>query len=74
MSAIFEQLSLVILQGDEEKTPQLVQTALDQDMVPKEILDNGLIVGMNEVGARFKRGDMFVPDFKLHSFQTSRTG
>ena len=62
MSTIFEQLSLVILQGDEEKTPQLVQTALDQDMVPKEILDNGLIVGMNEVGARFKRGDMFVPE------------
>lgn len=25
-------------------------------------MDNGLIVGMDEVGARFKRGDMFVPE------------
>ena len=62
MSALFEQLSLAVLQGNEEKVPELVQAALDQDLVPKEILDNGLIVGMNEVGVRFKRGDMFVPE------------
>jgi 5-methyltetrahydrofolate--homocysteine methyltransferase len=28
----------------------------------KTILDDGMIVGMNEVGARFRRGDMFVPE------------
>jgi 5-methyltetrahydrofolate--homocysteine methyltransferase len=35
---------------------------LDEGLVPKDILDNGLVVGMNEVGARFKRGEMFVPE------------
>ncbi|MGD2157223.1 MAG: corrinoid protein [Anaerolineales bacterium] len=62
MSRIFERLSTIILEGDGEKAPELVQKALDQGLAPKDILDNGLIVGMDEVGARFKRGDMFVPE------------
>lgn len=62
MSRLYERLSTAILEGDSEKTPKLVQKALDEGLVPKEILDNGLVVGMNEVGARFKRGDMFVPE------------
>jgi len=62
MSALFEQLSTVILEGDSKKSPELVQKALDEGLSAKEILENGLIVGMNEVGVRFKRGDMFVPE------------
>jgi 5-methyltetrahydrofolate--homocysteine methyltransferase len=62
MSAIYDQLSTAVLEGKEEKTPNLVQKGLEQGLVPKDILDNGLVVGMNEVGARFKRGDMFVPE------------
>jgi len=62
MSAIYERLSTAILEGKEDRVPGLVQKALDEGLVPKDILDNGLIVGMNEVGARFKRGDMFVPE------------
>ena len=52
MSVIFEQLSTVILEGNTDKSPQLVQKALDDGLAPKDILENGLIVGMNEVGAR----------------------
>jgi 5-methyltetrahydrofolate--homocysteine methyltransferase len=62
MSAIYERLSTAILEGKEDRVPKLVQKALDEGLAPKDILDNGLIVGMNEVGARFKRGDMFVPE------------
>ena len=62
MSAIYERLSTAVLEANEERIPKLVQKGLDQGLVPKDILDNGLIVGMNEVGARFKRGDMFVPE------------
>lgn len=62
MSEIFEKLSTAILEGDAEKTPKLVNRGLKKGLTPKEILDNGLIVGMDEVGSRFKRGDMFVPE------------
>jgi 5-methyltetrahydrofolate--homocysteine methyltransferase len=62
MSSLYERLSITILEGDAEKTPKLVQKALDKELAPKDILDSGLVVGMNEVGVRFKRGDMFVPE------------
>ena len=62
MSTITEQLAIAVLEGDCDKTPQLVQEALSQGLAPKEILDNGLIAGMNEVGNRFKCGEMFVPE------------
>lgn len=62
MTAIYEQLSTSVLEGNCEKASQLVQQGLDQGLTSKEILDNGLVVGMAEVGVRFKRGDMFVPE------------
>lgn len=62
MNRIYERLVKTIFEGDYEKTPKLVQRALDKGMNPKEILDNGLVPGMNEVGVCFKAGDMFVPE------------
>ena len=62
MSTIYEELYTSVLEGNMEATPGLVQTALDQGLVPKDILDNGMVVAMNEVGVRFKAGDMFVPE------------
>lgn len=62
MSEILEILSTCILEGDAEAAPGLVQQALDDGVKPKTILDEGMVVGMNEVGDRFRRGDMFVPE------------
>jgi 5-methyltetrahydrofolate--homocysteine methyltransferase len=50
------------LEGDADKSPKLVSRGLKQGLVPKDILDNGLVVGMNEVGVRFRAGEMFVPE------------
>ena len=58
MTAIYEQLSTSILEGNNEQTAKLVQEGLDEGLTSKEILDNGLVVGMAEVGVRFKRGDI----------------
>jgi 5-methyltetrahydrofolate--homocysteine methyltransferase len=62
MSRIYERLSTAVLEGDAEKTRQLTEKGIEQGLEPKDILDNGLVVGMDEVGVRFKRGDMFVPE------------
>jgi 5-methyltetrahydrofolate--homocysteine methyltransferase len=62
MSSLYEELFTAILEGNNEITPALVQKGLDEGLVPKDILDHGLVVGMNEVGARFKAGDMYVPE------------
>jgi 5-methyltetrahydrofolate--homocysteine methyltransferase len=50
------------MEGEAAKTADLVQKGLDQGLAAKDILDNGMVVGMSEVGVRFKAGDMFVPE------------
>jgi 5-methyltetrahydrofolate--homocysteine methyltransferase len=62
MSRSFERISTCILEGDAEKAPKLIQKALDEGSTAKDILDNALLVGMQEVGVRFRAGDMFVPE------------
>ena len=62
MSELLERISTAILEGDEEKTPKLVQRALRKGVPAKDILENGLLIGMGEVGVRFKAGDMFIPE------------
>jgi 5-methyltetrahydrofolate--homocysteine methyltransferase len=61
MSEILESISANLLEGNEDDVPQLVQNALDQGLSAKDILDKGLLTGMDEVGARFERCEMFVP-------------
>ena len=62
MSRLLEKMSTAILEGDADKLPKLVEKALGEGVSAKEILENGLLVGMQEVGVRFKAGDMFVPE------------
>jgi 5-methyltetrahydrofolate--homocysteine methyltransferase len=62
MSRVFERLSTAVIEGDADKATKLVRKGLDEGLAPRGILENGLVVGMNEVGVRFKAGDMFVPE------------
>jgi 5-methyltetrahydrofolate--homocysteine methyltransferase len=62
MSRLFERISTAILEGDAEKAPKLVEKALADGTSAKEILENALLIGMQEVGVRFRAGDMFVPE------------
>ena len=62
MSRLLERIATAILEGDPEETAKLVKKGLDEGMSANEIMDNGLLVGMSEVGVRFKAGDMFVPE------------
>ncbi len=62
MSRILEKLSTAVIEGDGAAAGKLVAQGLEQGLSAKDLLDNGLVLGMAEVGARFKRGDMFVPE------------
>jgi len=73
MSEIYEQLATGILEGNVPKIPELVQKALDDGLKADDILSNGLVVGMNEVGVRFKSGAMFIPEV-LKSAQAMHAG
>ena len=51
-----------LIGGDAGTLTGLVQGAVDKGMAPKEILNEGLIKGMDIVGERMQNGDMFIPE------------
>jgi 5-methyltetrahydrofolate--homocysteine methyltransferase len=62
MSDLLEQIGEQLYEGDDEAVAELTQKALDQGMTPKEVLQSGLLKGMDEVGRDFRDGDLFVPE------------
>jgi len=62
MATLLEKIASNLYDGEDEVVAELVQQALDEGMDPGEILQGGLISGMDEVGRDFKAGDLFVPE------------
>jgi len=51
-----------LINGKREVVVDLVKKALDEGVGPETILNEALIVGMNEVGRRFKANEFYVPE------------
>jgi 5-methyltetrahydrofolate--homocysteine methyltransferase len=62
MSDILSKISEAIIQGNVEDMVDLTEEAIDDGLAPQDILDNGLMAGMDYVGVEFKAGNMFVPE------------
>lgn len=60
--ANFEELSKHVIAGNQAKVKEVTQGLVDGGIAPLDIINQGLIAGMNIVGARFKNGEMFVPE------------
>jgi 5-methyltetrahydrofolate--homocysteine methyltransferase len=61
----FKSLCEALQRGDVDTVEEMVKTALAEDVSPKEILDNGLISGMNIIGIKFKNNEVYVPEVLL---------
>ena len=72
MSEVLEQMAAAVIEGNVDAMEDLTQDALDEDLGAKDILDNGLMVGMDHVGKEFKAGNMFVPEV-LRSAKAMKT-
>jgi len=65
MSKILQKIASNLYKGDREVVAELAQEALDQELSPAEILADGFIAGMDDVGRDFKAGDLYVPEVLL---------
>ncbi|MGQ9458711.1 MAG: corrinoid protein [Anaerolineae bacterium] len=59
---MLERLAKEIYNGNAEAAAALTQEALDAGLSPEEILNQGMIVGMDAVGRDFRDGILFVPE------------
>lgn len=60
--SIFIEISENLQKGKAKTVKELVQKAIDEGYHAKQILEEGLLVGMGIVGEKFKNNDIFVPE------------
>ncbi|SDI40506.1 cobalamin B12-binding domain-containing protein [Desulfosporosinus hippei] len=58
----YADLAKSVIEGQKDKVKEHVQNLIAAGNSPLEIVNEGLIAGMNVVGIRFKAGDMYVPE------------
>ena len=62
---ILQELSKSLQKGNFKEAADLTQKAIDEQLDPKAILDDGLIAGMAVIGDKFKAHEIFLPDVLL---------
>jgi len=55
-------LAEAVIKGDQNAAVKITKSALQQGTPAKNVLDEGLIAGMDVVGARFKKNEVYIPE------------
>lgn len=61
----YNELREAVIFGQKQKVAALVQRHLDEGRNAKEVMDEGLIPGMSEVGRKFQDGEFFIPEMLM---------
>ena len=60
-----DEISNAIIKGDGDTALELTKAALDKSVPAKDILDHGLIPGIQKVGDLFETGEYFLPELLM---------
>jgi 5-methyltetrahydrofolate--homocysteine methyltransferase len=55
-------LADAVINGDQKTALEITKAALEEGTAAKDVLDNGLIAGMDVVGERFKKNEIYIPE------------
>ncbi|RLG39393.1 MAG: cobalamin-binding protein [Thermoproteota archaeon] len=61
----FERLAEAVIDPDAEAVETLVRELLEEGHRPRDIIERGLIAGMDVVGERFRKNEMFIPEVMM---------
>jgi corrinoid protein of di/trimethylamine methyltransferase len=62
MSELLGKMAESLIAGKVDEVTDLTRQALDANVSSKDILEKGLLAGMEVVGKRFKANEMFIPE------------
>jgi 5-methyltetrahydrofolate--homocysteine methyltransferase len=60
--SVIELLKSAVIDGKVDEISVLVEQATDSGLAARDVIDQGLLPGMDHVGVLFKAGDMFIPE------------
>lgn len=63
--AVYQGLSEAIISGDRDKLLAAVEEALKEGINPSDIIEKGMSPGMREVGERFARYEIYLPEMMM---------
>jgi len=63
--SILQRISENLQKGDDKKVAELTQQAIDEGLGAAQILNDGLLAGMDVVGQRFGANEIFLPEVLL---------
>lgn len=59
---VFEDLANMIINGHHSAAAEWAETELDNGVSPEDIIENGMIPGMDEIGRRWKEQEIHMPE------------
>ncbi len=59
---LLEEIRSAVVEGNAKMVEQLTEKAVSTGLAVTEILSNGLIAGMSEIGIKFRQGEVYVPE------------
>jgi 5-methyltetrahydrofolate--homocysteine methyltransferase len=62
---VLQQISESLQRGEDKKVAELTRQAIDQGLVAGQILNEGLLAGMDVVSTRFGANEIFLPEVLL---------
>ena len=65
VNEVLTQLKNSIIEGDSHQAAKLVDKAIELKIEVKEILDNAIITGSEEVGMKYEKMEYFLPDLVI---------
>jgi len=63
--ALYKEITTAVCEGEDEDAEKLVQQALDQGLPAVDILQKGVVTGINKAGILWKANKYFMPDVIL---------
>jgi len=65
MNELLLQLQKIMVEGDQKQVGSLVEACLKEGISSMEIINNGCMPGMDEVGRLFSEGELFLPNLLI---------
>ena len=65
MATIYEEAAQTIIDADRAAAEAVAARALAQGLAPADIMQNGFVVGIQEVGELFESGEVFLPELMM---------
>jgi corrinoid protein of di/trimethylamine methyltransferase len=67
MSELFKQARTAIIEADQDQVKVVVEKALAEGIAPAELLEQGFVPGIAEIGEKFENEEIFLPELVMSS-------